>query len=79
MTGANFLVANAGAAVTVTSEGNAGLSANVPLLRISPVGIEKVIPADEHLAVFIRLLTSGANGEKITQYTSTFRNPRKDG
>jgi L-lactate dehydrogenase complex protein LldF len=79
MTGGNFLVANTGAVVTVTNEGNADLSGNVPMLRICSVGIEKLIPSDEHLAVFIRLLTRSATGEKITQYTSTFRKPRKDG
>jgi L-lactate dehydrogenase complex protein LldF len=78
MTGGNFLVASTGAVVTVTNEGNADLSGNVPLLRISSVGIEKIIPADEHLAVFIRLLTRSATGEKITQFTSTFCKPRKD-
>lgn len=79
MTGGNFLVANTGAVVTVTNEGNADLSGNVPLLRICSVGIEKLVPSDAHLAVFIRLLTRSATGERITQYTSTFRKPRKDG
>jgi L-lactate dehydrogenase complex protein LldF len=79
MTGGNFLVASTGAVVIVTNEGNADLSGNVPRLRISSVGIEKVIPADEHLAVFIRLLTRSATGDNITQYTSTFRKPRKGG
>jgi L-lactate dehydrogenase complex protein LldF len=79
MTGANFLVASTGAVVTVTNEGNADISANLPPLRISSAGIEKVIPADEHLAVFIRLLTRSATGQAITQYTSTFRMPRKNG
>jgi L-lactate dehydrogenase complex protein LldF len=40
MTGANFAVAETGAVVTVTNEGNADLSANVPRLRICSVGIE---------------------------------------
>ena len=57
MTGANFAVAETGAVVTVTNEGNADLSANAPELRICSVGLEKIIPKNEHLAVFIRLLT----------------------
>src|SRR5208282_3827688 len=55
MTGANFAVAETGAIVTVTNEGNADLSANAPELRICSVGLEKIIPRNEDLAVFIRL------------------------
>jgi L-lactate dehydrogenase complex protein LldF len=79
MTGGNFAVADTGAVVTVTNEGNADLSANVPPLRICSVGIEKVIPGMVELAVFIRLLTRSATGERITQYTSHFAGPRADG
>ena len=76
MTGANFAVAETGAVVTVTNEGNADLSGNVPTLRICSVGIEKVIPGLAELAVFVRLLTRSATGERITQYTSHFAGPR---
>jgi L-lactate dehydrogenase complex protein LldF len=62
MTGANFAVAETGTVVTVTNEGNADLSGNVPKLRICSVGIEKVIPGLAELAVFIRLLTRSATG-----------------
>ncbi len=79
MTGANFAVAQTGAIVTVTNEGNADLSGNVPKLRICSVGIEKVIPGNAELAVFIRLLTRSATGERITQYTSHFAKPRAGG
>ncbi|HEY4025485.1 MAG TPA: lactate utilization protein B [Candidatus Dormibacteraeota bacterium] len=79
MTGANFAVAQTGAVVTVTNEGNADLSGNVPRLRICSVGIEKMVPGVEHLAVFIRLLTRSATGERITQYTSHFAAPRVRG
>jgi L-lactate dehydrogenase complex protein LldF len=79
MTGANFAVAETGAVVTVTNEGNADLSANVPKLRICSVGIEKLVPGVEQLAVFMRLLTRSATGERITQYTSHFAGPRADG
>jgi L-lactate dehydrogenase complex protein LldF len=79
MTGANFAVAHTGAVVTVTNEGNADLSGNVPRLRICSVGIEKVIPGPAELAVFIRLLTRSATGERITQYTSHFAGPRDGG
>jgi L-lactate dehydrogenase complex protein LldF len=79
MTGANFAVAQTGAVVTVTNEGNADLSGNVPNVRICSVGIEKIIPGTDELAVFIRLLTRSATGERITQYTSHFAKPREGG
>jgi L-lactate dehydrogenase complex protein LldF len=77
MTGANFVVAETGAIVVATNEGNADMSANIPELHICSVGIEKIVPTTESLAVFVRLLARSATGDTITQYTSTFRGPRK--
>jgi len=77
MTGGNFVVAETGAIVVATNEGNAELSAHTPQLHIVSVGIEKLVPTTESLAVFVRLLTRSATGEAITQYTSTFRAARK--
>ena len=79
MTGANYAVAETGGFVVCTNEGNADLSANVPKLHIASIGIEKVIPRLEHLAVFIRMLSRSALGSPITQYTSHFRRPRDGG
>jgi L-lactate dehydrogenase complex protein LldF len=77
MTGANFAVAETGTFVVCTNEGNADLSANTPPLHIASIGIEKIIPRLDHLAVFVRLLSRSALGSRITQYTSHFRGPRK--
>jgi L-lactate dehydrogenase complex protein LldF len=79
MTGCNFAVAETGSVVVCTNEGNADLSANVPKLHIASIGIEKIIPRLEHLAVFVRLLSRSALGSPITQYTSHFRGPRNGG
>ena len=76
MTGCNFAVAETGTVVVCTNEGNADLSANTPPLHIVSMGIEKLIPSFEHLAVFIRLLARNALGTPMTQYTSHFRAPR---
>ena len=77
MTGCNFAVAETGTVTVCTNEGNADLSANVPKLHIASIGIEKVIPRLEHLAVFVRMLSRSALGSPITQYTSHFRGPRQ--
>jgi L-lactate utilization protein LutB len=79
MTGANFVVAETGTFVVCTNEGNADLSGNVPKLHIASIGIEKIIPRLEHLAVFVRLLSRSALGSPMTQYTSHFRGPRAGG
>ena len=79
MTGCNFAVAETGTVTVCTNEGNADLSANVPKLHIASIGIEKVIPRLEHLALFVRLLSRSALGSPITQYTSHFRGPRAGG
>jgi L-lactate dehydrogenase complex protein LldF len=79
MTGANFVVAETGAIVVCTNEGNADLSANVPPLHIVSAGIEKLIPRMADLAVFVRLLSRSALGSPITQYTSHFRGARAGG
>ncbi len=76
MTGANFLVAETGAVVVCTNEGNADLCANIPALHIVSAGIEKIIPRMGDLAVFVRMLSRSALGSPITQYTSHFRGPR---
>jgi L-lactate dehydrogenase complex protein LldF len=76
MTGANFAIAETGTIVVCTNEGNADIGVNVPKLLIVCVGIEKIIPKFEHLAVFIRMLSRNSLGSPITQYTSHLRAPR---
>ena len=77
MTGANFAVAETGSIVVCTNEGNADLSVHLPKLHIASVGIEKLVPRLEDLAVFIRMLSRNALGSPITQITSHL--PPRDG
>ena len=79
MTGCNFAVAETGCVTVCTNEGNADLSANVPPLHIASIGIEKIIPKQAHLGLFVRMLSRNALGSPITQYTSHFRGPRAGG
>ena len=41
------------------------------------MGIEKLIPRQRELGVFIRLLARSATGQRITTYTSHYQRPRK--
>ena len=76
ITGINFAVAETGAFVVVTNEGNADLGTALPSLHIACVGLEKVIPRTRDLAPFLRLLARSATGQALTTYTSHFRGPR---
>jgi L-lactate dehydrogenase complex protein LldF len=77
LTGVNFAVAESGAFVVVTNEGNADLGTALPDLHIASVGLEKIIPRKRDLAPFLRLLARSATGQAITTYTSHFRGPRR--
>ncbi|MFQ5663536.1 MAG: lactate utilization protein B, partial [Terriglobia bacterium] len=77
ITGANFAVAETGTIVVVENEGNARLCAALPRVHIVVMGIEKVIPRWDDLAVFLRLLPRAATGQKLTSYVSAFTGPRR--
>ncbi|MBP5505657.1 MAG: lactate utilization protein [Bacteroidales bacterium] len=76
MTGANFGIAATGDIVVCTNEGNADMSTSCPKLHIAALGLEKVIPDYDSLAVFQRLLCRSATGQPTTSYTSHFRKAR---
>ena len=77
MSGVNFGIAETGGIVVCTNEGNADISANVPPLYVASMGLEKVIPRQSDLPLFIRLLSRSALGLDMTQYTSHYHGPRK--
>jgi len=79
ISGANFLIADTGSVCTVTNEGNAELTTTLPKVHIVNVGIEKLVPSMEHCSVFVRLLSRAALGTEITQYTTFYNGPKRDG
>lgn len=76
ITGVNFAIAETGGMVVCTNEGNADLGVHLADVHIACMGIEKVIPQQEHLGVFLRLLARSATGQPITTYSSHFVRPR---
>lgn len=76
MTGANFGIAETGDIVVCTNEGNADMSTSCPKLHIAAIGLEKVIPNYDCLAVFQRMLCRAGTGQPTTTYTSHFRKAR---
>ena len=79
ITGANFGVAETGTIATITNEGNARLVTSVPPVHVVVMGIEKMIPRFEDLAVFVRLLGRSGTGQKLTVYTNFITGPRGEG
>ncbi len=77
ITGVNFAIADTGGFVVCTNEGNADMGAHLAPVHIACMGVEKLIPKQEHLGVFLRLLARSATGQPITTYSSHFRKPRK--
>lgn len=77
LTGVNFAVAETGEFVVCTNEGNADMGANLADVHIASMGFEKIIPKQEHLGVFLRLLARSATGQPITTYSSHFKKPRE--
>ncbi len=77
LTGANFLVAETGTAVTVTNEGNGRLCSSVPRVQVVFVGIEKLVPKLEHLGVLLKLLARSATNQPLTCYTHFMTGPKR--
>ena len=79
ITGANFLVAETGANVIVTNEGNGDLTSCLPRVHIVTAGIEKIVPSLDDLAVLLRVLARSATGQEFSAYTSLYSGPRRPG
>ena len=75
LTGVNFAVAETGGFVVCTNEGNADLGAHLAPIHIASMGMEKLIPRQSDLGVFLRLLARNATGQPITTYSSHFLKP----
>ena len=70
VSGANFAVAETGTLCVVESEGNGRFCTTLPQTLITVLGIEKLVPAPEDLAVFLQLLPRSSTGERMNPYTS---------
>lgn len=76
ITGANFLVADAGAVALTENEGNGIFSMSAPKVHIVIAGIEKIIPSIGDLDLFWPLLATYGTGQEFTAYNSLVGGPR---
>jgi L-lactate dehydrogenase complex protein LldF len=79
ITGANFLLADAGAVCLTENEGNGLMSMAFPRIHIVLAGIEKLLPSINDLQLFWPLLATHGTGQKVTVYNSIVFGPRKEG
>ena len=79
ITGANFLVAETGSAITVTNEGNAELTQGLPRTHIVVATLEKVVPTVEDAFTLLRLLARSATGQEFSTYTTVMTGPKRPG
>lgn len=77
VTGANFIIADIGGIAISENEGNARLSCAWPKTHIVVVGIEKVIPSINDLALFWPLLSTFGTGQKVTSYNTIVTGPKQ--
>lgn len=77
VSGANYVLAEEGAIVLCTNEGNSRFSMAGAKTHIALVGFEKVIPSAKELAVFLNLLARSATGQTSTAYTDFVAGPGK--
>jgi len=77
ISGVNFAIAETGRIVLVENEGNSRLSTTAPDVHIAVMGIEKILPSEGDLPLFLRLLTGSATGQRITTYVHLISGPRR--
>lgn len=70
ISGANFGLAESGSICVVESEGNGRMCLTLPQTLITVMGIEKILPSFDDLAVFLQLLPRSSTGERMNPYTS---------
>ena len=76
ISGANFVSAESGRIAVVTNEGNSRFGVAAAPLCIVLTGIEKLLPRDRDLGLFLSLLARSATGQRMTSYVEFLHGPR---
>lgn len=79
ITGANFLVSDAGGVVLTENEGNILKYTSTTKVHIVVAGIAKVIPNIDDLSVLLPLLSLHASGQSMTAFNTITFGPAKNG
>jgi len=79
VSGVNFGVAENGVLCLVTNEGNGRMVTTLPPVHIAIMGVERLLPTMDDLALLLKLLPRSSTGQKITSYVTLIGGPRRDG
>jgi L-lactate dehydrogenase complex protein LldF len=77
ISGVNFGVAESGTLCLVTNEGNGRMVTTVPPVHIALMGMERLVPTLDDLALMLQLLPRSATGQKLTSYVSLIQTPQR--
>ena len=77
ITGVNFGVAETGTLCIVTNEGNGRMVTTLPPIYIALMGMERIVPTLDDLALMLSLLPRSATGQKLSVYTQLIHSPRR--
>ena len=76
LSGVNFGVVETGAVCIVTNEGNGRMVTTLPKLHIALMGMERLVPNLDDLALLLSLLPRSATGQKLSVYTQLLHTPQ---
>jgi L-lactate dehydrogenase complex protein LldF len=79
ISGANFGIAETGMISITENEGNARLGTALPKIHVAIMGIEKLLPRLEDLALFLPMLATAGAGQPLTCYNTLLGGPRQSG
>ena len=75
LSGVNFGVAETGTITLVTNEGNGRMVTSLPPVHIALMGMERLVPTLDDLALMLSLLPRSATGQKMSVYTQLIQRP----
>lgn len=79
ISGANFAVAEDGTIALVTNEGNGRISTTTPRIHVAVMGMERIVPTRDDLAVMLEVLARSATGQKLSVYSNIVAGSRREG
>ena len=77
ISGVNFAVASTGTLALVTNEGNGRMVTSLPRIHVAVMGIERIVPTPDDLALILQILARSATGQKLSVYTSLLTGPQR--
>lgn len=79
ISGVNFAIAETGSIAMCTNEGNGRLTTSLPRVHIALMGIEKLVPRLDDLALMLPMLAVAGSGQHLTCYNTILSGPRRVG